>query len=649
MFEENLVLLEEVDTRLAEKIQAKCVENPSFQLCKTRCGETNLVLLEDGKQRYVHANYSARKEAESWLQSLDIDYKKVLYVYGLGLAYSYDLLQDWLKEDPERYLVYIEDDIRVVAAFLHTERAKNVLQHPQVMLTYVDEQETPGHTEELCQDLAYYFVGLPFEIACIPYYQRAHEKQYRVIQRRLLHSSAYVGFVSKESLDHGAPFFQNFYSNLLHLPDVYGWKNLVGAFEGVPAIICGAGPSLNKNFELLKDLKERALILAGGSAIKALSMRGLIPHLGGSVDPNPLQHERMMEHTAYEMPTFFKGRAYHGVLNTLQGPRVYLPRNNCYPITEWFEDKLKIDEPQPTEGHNVLHLLIDLARMMGCSPIIFVGMDLAFTGLQQYADAVVDNNTLSKEQLTKGSNLNDNAFPRKDIHGETVYTLWKWVAESNYTTQYAKEHPDTQFINATEGGLGFEEIPNLSLHEVVEQHLSLQYDISGKLHRLIQQSPYHHINRNHVLEEMLELYASLHNCVSLCNKLLKNLEDFEQTLKKGNRKQLAQLGEDIESLQQQLSDETACRYILEPVSHMRSIFFERHFDQLSYEERPLSDLERMLERCDTNRKEIEFLEDSALTNIRLLKASITTFGKRGFDVSFFTDRCQKWETMEVGL
>lgn len=645
MYEANLELLSQVDAPLADRIRR--LEAKAVERCRTRSGDDNLVFKEYKKPSYLHSNYSPVKETQKHLKELELENQKLLYVYGLGLGYSFNALTSWLSEDPERYLVYIEDDLRVIQAFLHSEVAACLLEHPQVMLCSLDQKKDPRLAELLCQDLAYYFVGLPFIITALPFYEREKRDTYLSLQRHLLHSSAYVGFVSKESLDHGAPFFQNFYSNLLHLPDVYGWKSLAGAFKGTPAIICGAGPSLNKNIDLLKTLGNRALILAGGSAIKALSGQGIIPHLGGSVDPNRLQHERMLNHTAYELPTFFKGRVYHGVLHALQGPRIYLSKNNCYPVTDWFEEELGIDEPKTTEGHNVLHLLIDLARRMGCSPIIFVGMDLAFTGLQQYASDVVQDNQMSVETLTKGSHLNDNAFPRKDIYGNTVYTLWKWIAEASYTATYAEKHKETSFINATEGGLGFEGIPNLSLQEVAREHLVCHYDIQGKLHRLLQQGRYSRLTRDAVLDRMLNLYASLHRCVQLCDDLLKALELFETHLKQGQKKAISDSGKRVEDLQQTLSDEVACHYILEPVSHMRSILFERRFDQLGYEDRPLSDLERMLERSEANRKEVESLQDAALVNLRLLRASVTTFGKQGFCVQTFIEGCSQWEREEV--
>src|SRR6185503_9490810 len=74
-----------------------------------------------------------------------------------------------------------------------------------------------------------------------------------------------------EYLSAGKVFFKNFYHNILELDNAENGSALSGKFQGVPAIICGAGPSLGKNIELLKTLKDKALIFAGGTAMNALN------------------------------------------------------------------------------------------------------------------------------------------------------------------------------------------------------------------------------------------------------------------------------------------------------------------------------------------------------------------------------------------
>lgn len=59
------------------------------------------------------------------------------------------------------------------------------------------------------------------------------------------------------------------------------------AFEGKPAIIVAAGPSLSEEFEHLKFIKENGLayIFSVGSAINALIEHGIYPDAACTYDP----------------------------------------------------------------------------------------------------------------------------------------------------------------------------------------------------------------------------------------------------------------------------------------------------------------------------------------------------------------------------
>ena len=644
MFKENLLLLTEIDPDLAGKIEA--TEKHPFSQCQTRQDEPNLCYELAGQKQFVHSSYSAQKEAERAVSSLKIDSVQVLYVYGIGLGYIYDAIKPWLKENSERYVVFLEDQLGILRCFLETEQASRALNDPQVMITYI-KTDDQTYLETICHDLAFYYVGLRFQYTALPHYERIRPDSVRQLQLKIMHSSAYVSFAGQEFMNYGATFFRNFYSNTLQLASSTGCRTMVDGFKKIPAIICGAGPSLNQNFDLLKTLSDRALIFAGGSAINALSCRGMEPHFGGSVDPNKTQYERMSSHAAHELPTFYKGRAFHYAFHVLHGPRIYLAGNNMYPVTDWLEEDLGIEEERGSEGHNVLHLMIDLARRFGCDPIIFVGMDLAFTGMQSYASAVVDDPGVSEGEITKASDLNDNAFSRHDIHGKPVYTLWKWVAESNYTSRYAADHPDVTFINATEGGLGFEGIPNLTLQEVRERYLTIPYDLKNWVHAELQSSRFDNVTLDRVVKWMKDVDDSLESCFHLCEELASAYSDLAGAFEKGKKKAIETCSNKIRELDGEFQGEKAAQYILGPVNEVRSVLYERKFSQIEYSSERLSDLQKMLKRVEANREEMLSLKESAELNQALLRHAVFQYHRWGYNVGPYFDAEQLEKEVRV--
>jgi len=65
-------------------------------------------------------------------------------------------------------------------------------------------------------------------------------------------------------------------------------RGLTDAFAGVPAIIAGAGPSLDRVMPDLSRFADRALLIASDTALRPLLNRRLSPQLVVAVDPQPL-------------------------------------------------------------------------------------------------------------------------------------------------------------------------------------------------------------------------------------------------------------------------------------------------------------------------------------------------------------------------
>jgi len=610
-YKKNIGILSEANEELAQLVDQ--VNITGLEFCETRAGQLNLCYSGEGTHRYFHSSYDAVKESENWVESLSLKETKVLYVYGVGLGYSFDALQVWLQGAPDRYLIYLEDDLRVIHRLMETARGGQLVSHRQVVLGYIGNNDED--CDALCEDLAYHFVKLPIHITALPHYERAHAERHQYIQMRVRHKTVHVGFASDEFLRHGVTFFTNYYKNLRFLPSSHSAAGLFGNFEGVPAIICGAGPSLNKNFSVLEGLDRRAILFAGGSAINALSGRGLLPHFGATVDPNHEQYKRMVTQTGYGVPFFYKGRTFTPALETIDGPLVYLAGNVGYPVSSWLEQKLGLDETMAKEGFNVLHLTIDIARQMGCNPIIFVGMDLAYSGMQLYADSVVADAKVSERDLTKATEVNNNSFLRQDINGEPVHTLWKWVAESVYTSRYAADHPETTFINATEGGLGAEGIPNMTLKEVADKYLSVESDLRGRIHNELEKARYHNIEENGLEEVIRELQLSLEQTEKLCEKLAKSFEDLGAALTRGDLSRVKKCAKDTEALQDKLSEEIAYQQIVSPTNHIRSVLFERRFLEIEGGE----EKERILQQYRANRDEVLAQRQTAQVNLEIIR------------------------------
>ncbi len=71
--------------------------------------------------------------------------------------------------------------------------------------------------------------------------------------------------------------------------------------------------------------------------------------------------------------------------------------------------------------------------------------------MRAYAPGIVPNSSVKAQAILSNKGIDKAAIVKQDIYGKPIYTLWKWVAESEWLSNFAAEHPETTFVNATEG------------------------------------------------------------------------------------------------------------------------------------------------------------------------------------------------------
>ncbi len=455
-------------------------------------------------------------EVAQWHAKLDLDRAEILYVYGIGLGRYYFPLQAWLAEKRERALIFLEDNLAALAAFARGPHCSQILSDPKVHLRFLQNENAD------IEDLARAFPSDKVEVTFLAAYKKKQPKKCRRLQLKLQRKS----FMTKASVSdilYSHLLFKNLSQNFLRIGSAFNatqWKN---RFENVPAIICGAGPSLEHSAPLLKTAGDSALLIAGGSTLTALKHLGIRPHLGMALDPNPQELERLRPSAPLDMPLVYSNRLYAEVLGLCSAPIGYLRSDTGGSFEEWMQNELGIEEPAighelGAEAFSVTTLAIAYACHLGCNPIILTGVDLAFTAGSSYAPGIVaDPKALTAE-------VKEKKLRRKDRHGRYVSTLVKWVMESEAIGAYAKKHPERLFINATAEGIGFPHIPYLSLAEAVQKHCTQPLDLRRRIGDAIAQTPMPSAYGPQVKSALASLSSSLHRCVPLVARMIAELE-----------------------------------------------------------------------------------------------------------------------------
>ncbi|HRD55317.1 MAG TPA: DUF115 domain-containing protein, partial [Parachlamydiaceae bacterium] len=309
-------------------------------------------------------NKETLESAEKWFLSLKLKDEEILFIYGVGAGFSYVAAKKWLKGNHR--LIFLEDDFYALYHLFHTEVGKEMLHNSKVSLFYFENIQEAKETTLM---LRWEFLMKKIRVEASPGYKKNKKERYTDLFHRIQNDQALHDSLVDEYLGYGAHFFNNFYQNIKLLPGSYHGNALFQKFKGVPAIICGAGSSLNKHFKALKALEKKALIFAGGSAFNALAANDIMPHFSAGIDPNSAQTARIKETCHLPVPFFFRNRIHSDALKLIKGKRLYIPGSGGYDISEWYEDQLKIDRKEILdEGHNVVNFEVEIAKMLGCNP-----------------------------------------------------------------------------------------------------------------------------------------------------------------------------------------------------------------------------------------------------------------------------------------
>jgi hypothetical protein len=244
---------------------------------------------------------------------------------------------------------------------------------------------------------------------------------------------------------------------------------LAEKYQNVPAFIVGAGPSLGKNAELLADAAKKGLVIAVNSSALALARRGITPQVVACMESIDLS--QLLAQIPYldDVVRAFSMTAHPKTLRTGKGPLLAV-----YEGLPQFTPLIGLGRAEGLAVcGSVSTLAFSLAQRLGCSPIVLVGQDLAYTDGQAYATGTpyegsrvnlsADGQSLEHQRSTTLTAANG-----KLAETEPLMRVNAWGGESTVASTIgfsavrnwlelaaevlAQDRPEQRVINATEGG-----------------------------------------------------------------------------------------------------------------------------------------------------------------------------------------------------
>jgi len=468
-----------------------------------------------------------------------------IFVYKCSSIHSYLELIKWLKTKSKK-LIFIEDNITNLYKFLHLKEANYLLSNENVSFHFFQK------LEKLLDEITPTTKSRNIEVITFA----KETKTFQKLKNEILQDSLISYFANHDRI-YSYKIFKNFYSNFDKLKTSFLINKLKKAFKNRPAIICGAGPSLKYSFEILKKLENKALIMAGGSAITCLSKENILPHLGVIIDPNLEEYKRMKDSQSFEIPMIYSTRVNNGVFNTFNGPLGYIKAGICGFFEIWLEKELKIPgrhiyNKNEKRALSVTTVSLMIAKLLGCNPIILDGVDLAYSENKMYALDIIEDNNLKQDR----EDIGERPLLSKDKNNKDIFTNLKWEIESKWIATFATYNKNIEFINATKSGLKIDNVTDMSLEEVEKKYLQNQFDFKAYMHTLCQTSELEKAKKLDFNELKIKLKNSFLKCRDYLKEINVNDPEYKAILAK-----------------EELPDEIAYRYFLFEIAYTLHKFY----------------------------------------------------------------------------
>jgi len=468
IFRKNIEAIARRDPELANRL----LKNPDgeylkAELTQSRDGSGNIAVKRGDETIHLHSRYNPLKEAAELVDGAFDEKRNYYIVFGFGLGYTMEELNKRLLDEDLVFL--IDPDLMLFRKALEERDFSDILSRHNLSWSIGESAE-----------LAFTRWARTYNIASLdglgmielPSVMKLSEPDYMKRFNNQLKGMIVTAGGNLQTLMIMARQYQaNTLFNVRYVLTNPPLRSLFGAFNGKPAVIVSAGPSLDKNIDLLSDARDKALIIAVDTSLKPLKAKGIEPHLICTGDPQEANYRHLKGAS--------NGEAFL-IAEPMTNPKSFRDFNRKVFVTSYGDKVVTwMENFIPELGRvlcwgSVATMAFDVARKLGCDPIIFIGQDLSFPGGRTYAHGTYFE-TEEKRKMTVEEQERAGVYSVEDIYGNMITTNRQMFA---YHRWFVNEISRTQarVVNATEGGILKEGVEIASLGETLDKYCTETFD-----------------------------------------------------------------------------------------------------------------------------------------------------------------------------
>jgi len=413
--------------------------------------ESDVLMLYDNDNPF---NY-----CKAYFEELNIKYAPIVVFLGFGLGYHlYMFSKIYANGLGSKKILIFEEDISLFRLALEMVDMEEFIKHPDIYFFIGNEPEKSFfkiRREILAMDNHIYMRS--FKIVPLPSHISLNPEYYTKVVNTVKNASCQMMITAGNDPMDSLLGMENILGNLENIVSNPGINLLYDKFKGMPAITVASGPSLNKNMHLLKEIRDRALIICCDASLQPLINRGIRPHIVVGMertDGSEYFFEDIpdFEGIYYAFCPLVKSRTF----DSFKGKKIIVHRS--FLQFEWLHH----DKGQLLVGPSVANMAFTVAQKLGCDPIILTGQDLALaedgdTHVQEMPFGECDDYYHKDILEVEGNN------------GNPVKTSKTWFHFRKAIEEDVSYYPGI-CINATEGGARIRGTKIMRLEEAIEKY-----------------------------------------------------------------------------------------------------------------------------------------------------------------------------------
>lgn len=290
-------------------------------------------------------------------------------VAGLGLGYVVQAILDTTRY----HILLFEADDLILEHARELVDIDSILKHPRVTRVSSQDQLMTSLAENRVREISYY-IHRPYLQLFPETYQNLEGILVAYLTRRQINQATLQRFQYT--------WLRNLIKNSAFFFKYPGFTELRHPFSGHPAVIVGAGPSLSEQLPSLKELQDYTCIIATDTAYPVLCSQNIRCDFVVSVDPQN-KNTLFLQYADCRNGCLVLDAAGSFLSFAKSGFSEIVYYDSFFPVyqelCQYWGSKNSLQS-----GGSVSTNAFDLARQLGCAPVILLGQDLSFPGCQTH-------------------------------------------------------------------------------------------------------------------------------------------------------------------------------------------------------------------------------------------------------------------------